>query len=198
MAKTIREAVAVFDDAATLEKAVYALETHGFDRAAFSLLAEEAAVERKLGHRYRRVAEMEDEPDAPRETFFSKVSRAEAEYGLGEEQQLLLVHHIRQAAGDWGQNGDGKACEEGDEAEKELAFCELEDQIAFCDDLYPASAEGDERSCPHQSEISVAEYSAELVGRNNYCLLRVVGGCSRLLQHSLVCPTQKRPTLAIG
>jgi hypothetical protein len=82
MAQTIREAVAVFDDAETLEAAVFALETHGFDRAAFSLLADEATVERKLGHRYRRVAEMEDEPAAPRETFFSKVSRIEAEYGL--------------------------------------------------------------------------------------------------------------------
>jgi hypothetical protein len=82
MAQTIREAVAVFDDPETLEKAVFALETHGFDRAAFSLLADEATVEKKLGHRYRRVAEMEDEPAAPRETFFSKVSRVEAEYGL--------------------------------------------------------------------------------------------------------------------
>lgn len=61
---------------------MYALETLGFDRAAFSLLAEEATVERKLGHRYQRVAEMEDEPAAPRETFFTKVSRLEGEYGL--------------------------------------------------------------------------------------------------------------------
>ncbi len=82
MAQPIREAVAVFDHPETLEEAVFALETHGFDRAAFSLLADEATVERKLGHRYRRVAEMEDEPVAPRETFFSRVSRVEAEYGL--------------------------------------------------------------------------------------------------------------------
>lgn len=82
MAQPIREAVAVFDHPETLEEAVFALETHGFDRAAFSLLADEATVERKLGHRYRRVAEMEDEPAAPRETFFSRVSRVEAEYGL--------------------------------------------------------------------------------------------------------------------
>jgi hypothetical protein len=82
MTRTIREAVAVFDDAQALERAVFALETHGFDRAAFSLLADAAAVTRKLGHRYHHVAEMEDEPAAPRETFFSRVSRAEAEYGL--------------------------------------------------------------------------------------------------------------------
>ena len=82
MTRTIREVVAVFDDAKALEEAVFALETHGFDRAAFSLLADEAAVESKLGHRYRRVAEMENEPAAPRETFFTRVSRIEAEVGL--------------------------------------------------------------------------------------------------------------------
>jgi len=82
MSDPIREVVAVFDDAETLESAVFDLETHGFDRAAFSLLANEDAVERKLGRRYRRIEEMEDEPEAPRETFFSRVSRLEAEFGL--------------------------------------------------------------------------------------------------------------------
>jgi hypothetical protein len=82
MAQSIREAVAVFDDAQRFEEAVFALETRGFDRAAFSVLADEAAVERKLGHRYQRVAEMEDEPAAPRETFFTRVSRIESEYGI--------------------------------------------------------------------------------------------------------------------
>jgi hypothetical protein len=82
MAQPIREAVAVFDDAETLEQAVFDLETKGFDRAAFSVLADEATVERALGHRYRRVEEMEDEPRAPRETFFTRISRLEAEYGI--------------------------------------------------------------------------------------------------------------------
>jgi hypothetical protein len=82
VAEAIREVVGVFDDPEALEEAVFVLETYGFDRAAFSLLADEATVERELGHRYRRVAEMEDGPAAPRETFFSRVSRAEAEYGL--------------------------------------------------------------------------------------------------------------------
>jgi hypothetical protein len=81
MSETIREVVAVFDGPQALEEAVFALETHGFDRAAFSVLADEAAVERSLGHRYQRVTEMEDEPRAPRETFFSRISRLEAEYG---------------------------------------------------------------------------------------------------------------------
>lgn len=74
------EVVAVFDDADALDKAVYALETRGFDRAAFSLLASEQAVVQKLGHRYRRVRDTEDDPEVPRETFFSRVSRLEAEY----------------------------------------------------------------------------------------------------------------------
>ncbi len=82
MVRKIREVVAAFDDAEALERAVFALETHGFDRAAFSLLADEATVARKLGNRYQQVAEMADDPAAPRETFFSWVSRAEAEYGL--------------------------------------------------------------------------------------------------------------------
>jgi hypothetical protein len=80
MTQTIREAVGVFDEEKALDAAVYDLETRGFDRAAFSLLATENAVEKKLGHRYREVREMEDEPGAPRETFFSRVSRLESEY----------------------------------------------------------------------------------------------------------------------
>jgi hypothetical protein len=80
MAETIWEVVAVFDDIETLEAAVFALETSGFDRAAFSLLASEEAVAQKLGHRYQQVSEVEDTPNVPRETFFSRASRLEAEY----------------------------------------------------------------------------------------------------------------------
>ena len=91
MTDSIREVAAIFDDAETLEKAVYDLETHGFDRAAFSVLSSEHAVERKLGHGYRRVEEMADEPKAPRETFFSKVSQLEAEYGLAPGLALVVA-----------------------------------------------------------------------------------------------------------
>jgi len=80
MREAIREVVAVFDSVDDLDEAVYALQTRGFDRAAFSLLAGEAAVAEKLGHRYRQVREVEDDPKAPRETFFSRVSRLEADY----------------------------------------------------------------------------------------------------------------------
>jgi hypothetical protein len=80
MSQTIREAVAVFDDPETFDAVVYELETRGFDRAAFSLLASEDAVTHKLGHRYQQIKEVEDDPNVPRETFFSRVSRLEAEY----------------------------------------------------------------------------------------------------------------------
>ena len=79
MANPMREVVGVFGNAEALEKAVFSLETHGFDRAAFSVLGNEAAVERHLGHRYKTIAEMEDEPRAPRETFFGRISRLEAD-----------------------------------------------------------------------------------------------------------------------
>ena len=80
MSEYAREVVAVFNDVETLEKEVYTLETRGFDRAAFSLLASEEAVVQKLGHRYQRVSETEDDPKVPRDTFFSRVSRLEADY----------------------------------------------------------------------------------------------------------------------
>ena len=80
MPDTIREVVAVFDDVDALDTAVYTLQTRGFDRAAFSLLAAEKTVEQKLGHRYQQVKDVEDDPAVPRETFFSRVSRLEADY----------------------------------------------------------------------------------------------------------------------
>jgi len=75
------DVVAVFDTLEQLEAAVFDLETRGFDRSAFSVLGTETAVERRLGRRYRHVSELADRPDAPRETFFGRVSRLEAEFG---------------------------------------------------------------------------------------------------------------------
>ena len=51
---TIREAVGVFRDPASLQEAIDELLSSGFDRAEVSLLAGEHAVEEKLGHRYRK------------------------------------------------------------------------------------------------------------------------------------------------
>lgn len=79
MPETVREVVAVFDDTKALDEAVFALETRGLDRAAFSLLGSEEAVKQKLGHRYQQVKDVEDAPNVPRDTFFSRVSRLEAD-----------------------------------------------------------------------------------------------------------------------
>ena len=56
----IREAVAYFDASTDLEEAIDELLSSGFDRAEISLLATERAVEDQLGHRYHKVAELED------------------------------------------------------------------------------------------------------------------------------------------
>lgn len=66
-----REAVAVLDDVTSLEKTVDDLREAGFAEDDISLLAGHATVEDKLGHMYKRVEEMEDEPSAPRTAFVS-------------------------------------------------------------------------------------------------------------------------------
>jgi hypothetical protein len=79
MPNVIREIVAAFDTPEALDNAVFTLESQGFDRAAFSVLATEETVNSVLGHRYAQVKEVEDDPQVPRETFFSRMSRLEAE-----------------------------------------------------------------------------------------------------------------------
>ncbi len=71
---TIREAVAVFDEVAELDAAVEDLLAAGFKKSDISLLASEDAVSKKLGHRYERVEELEDEPDAPRIAYRTRAS----------------------------------------------------------------------------------------------------------------------------
>jgi hypothetical protein len=76
---TVREAVAVFDDVSELDAAVEDLRKAGFARSDISLLAAEDAVQRKLGHRYERVEELEDEPEAPRVTYRTPSALAESD-----------------------------------------------------------------------------------------------------------------------
>ena len=64
-----REAVGYFETARELEDAIDELQRSGFDRAEISLLAAEHAVDEKLGHRYAKVSELEDDPEVPR-TFY--------------------------------------------------------------------------------------------------------------------------------
>lgn len=67
----VREAVAVFDTAQTLQNAIDDLLSSGFHRAELSLLASEADVVSKLGHKYRKSSELEDDPSVPRAAYVS-------------------------------------------------------------------------------------------------------------------------------
>ncbi len=68
----LNEAVGVFKAAEALQEAIDDLLSSGFDRADLSLLASEHADEEKLGHKYQKVAEVEDDPAAPRCCYVSK------------------------------------------------------------------------------------------------------------------------------
>jgi hypothetical protein len=67
----VREAVAVFDTAQTLQNAIDELLSSGFHRAELSLLASEADVVSKLGHKYRKSSELADDPSVPRAAYVS-------------------------------------------------------------------------------------------------------------------------------
>lgn len=77
-----REAVAVFHDANDLQEAIDELLSNGFNRAELSLLAGDEAVEKKLGHKYEKAAELEDNPDVPRIGYISTESIGDAEGAL--------------------------------------------------------------------------------------------------------------------
>lgn len=78
----IREAVTYFEAYQDLEAAIDELESSGFDRAEISLLAAEHTVDEKLGHRYRKVSELEDDPAVPRTFYVPNESISEAEGAL--------------------------------------------------------------------------------------------------------------------
>jgi hypothetical protein len=71
-----KEVVGVFADAATLEAATEELHARGFDAARLTMLASEAAVVKKLGHKYTKIEELEDDPAAPRARFRSTLRQA--------------------------------------------------------------------------------------------------------------------------
>jgi len=75
---TIREAVGYFENTSALQDAIDDLMDSGFDRAELSLLASEATVEAKLGHTYRRVEDLEDDPSVARACYISPESITEA------------------------------------------------------------------------------------------------------------------------
>ena len=80
---TVREAVGVFDEVGELDAAVEDLLKAGFKKADMSLLASEDTVSKKLGHRYERVQEMEDEPEAPRIAYRTRAS-------IGESDDVII------------------------------------------------------------------------------------------------------------
>lgn len=78
----VREAVAVFDDADSLEAAANELMSSGFDRSKLSLIASHKAVEAKLGHMYSRVEDVEDDPNTPTRAFVGAETYGNAKVGL--------------------------------------------------------------------------------------------------------------------
>lgn len=78
----VREAVGVFTTAEALQSAIDKLLSSGFDRAELSLMASEEAVEQKLGHRYKKVQDVEDEATVPRVAYVSPESIGDAEGAL--------------------------------------------------------------------------------------------------------------------
>lgn len=77
------EAVAVFHDVTDLDAAVEELRAAGFKKSDISLLAGGETVERKLGQRYERVEDLEDDPDVPRKAYRTRKS-------LGETEDILM------------------------------------------------------------------------------------------------------------
>ena len=78
----VREAIGIFQDPQDLEAAIDELLSSGFDRADVSLLAGERAIEAKLGHRYRRVGSLADDPAVPRTAYVSTEALGDAEGAL--------------------------------------------------------------------------------------------------------------------
>jgi hypothetical protein len=79
---TVREAVGVFAEAQKLQEAIDELMSSGFDRTDVSMLAAEKTVEEKLGHKYKKVAELEDDATVPRCCYVSTESVGDAEGGI--------------------------------------------------------------------------------------------------------------------
>jgi hypothetical protein len=78
----VREAVGVFDTADALQDAIDELQTSGFDRADLSLMTSEHIVEKKLGHKYRKVSELADDTQVPRTSYVSPETIGEAQGAL--------------------------------------------------------------------------------------------------------------------
>jgi hypothetical protein len=74
-----REAVAVFEEVIELDEAIRGLMAAGFHEDDLSLLADRKTVEKKLGHTYEKVEELEDDPTVPRVAYRRPLDPAQAE-----------------------------------------------------------------------------------------------------------------------
>lgn len=70
----LREAIGVFFDAKTLEKAIVDLKAAGFNSKELGILASEFSVREKLGHLYTETNKDEGDPSAPNVAFVAKNS----------------------------------------------------------------------------------------------------------------------------
>jgi hypothetical protein len=78
----LREAVGVFTSANDLQEAIDELQSSGFHRAELSLLANEEAVNEKLGGGFASVRAVEDDPVVPRATYVSPEAIGDAQGGM--------------------------------------------------------------------------------------------------------------------
>lgn len=81
-AEMSREAVGIFHSPEGFQDAIDELLSSGFHRAELSLLASEAAVVDKLGHMYRKVDALADDPDVPRAAYVAGEDVGDAEGGI--------------------------------------------------------------------------------------------------------------------
>lgn len=79
---SIREVVGAFSRAEDFQDAIDELLSAGFDRAQLSLLASASAIEQKLGHRFSKVRDFEDDLTVPRAAYVSVESIGDAEGGV--------------------------------------------------------------------------------------------------------------------
>lgn len=81
-AEMSREAVGIFHSPDDFQDAIDELLSSGFHRAELSLLASEAAIVEKLGHRYAKVDVLADDPEVPRAAYVSTEAIGDAEGGI--------------------------------------------------------------------------------------------------------------------
>ncbi|MDX1484553.1 MAG: hypothetical protein R3229_08735 [Alphaproteobacteria bacterium] len=80
--ETVRQVVATFFDAESLEQAVDALKAAGFGSEEISAVAGAQAVKQSLAGHYMEPGESKDEPGAPKTAFVGRESVGDAVHGI--------------------------------------------------------------------------------------------------------------------